>query len=297
MASPAVQAERVSFGYTDTTVLRDVSFELPSGSITALLGPNGAGKTTFVRLVTGTVTPDEGTVTVLGDRPAAVSRERIGLLPQAFSPPERLTTKELLAYYAGLYRHHRDPEAVLADLGLVDAADQQYRYLSGGQQRRCCLGAALVNDPDVLILDEPTAGIDPAGKRTVWEYLPGLVDTGTSILITTHDMLEAERLADRVGLFHEGALLAHGPTDELVADRVGNRRLEIDTPDPDLLCESVGGTIDGDTVVINDVEADQLSSLISSAVGSDVTLRSLRWEHPPLEELFLTIAQSEDDQQ
>src|SRR6056297_2069271 len=159
MTEPLV-AEELRKSYGDTTAVDGVSLTVDEGEVFGLIGPNGAGKTTLVRCLTGT-TAYEGTASVLGDPPKEVERSRIGLLPQSFSPPERLTARELLDYYAGLYGESRDPETVLEEVGLADDADTWYEKLSGGQQRRACVGITLVNDPDVLFLDEPTTGIDP----------------------------------------------------------------------------------------------------------------------------------------
>ncbi|MFC7240481.1 ABC transporter ATP-binding protein [Saliphagus sp. GCM10025317] len=235
-----VDADDLEKSYGETVALSGVSLTVDPGEVVGLIGPNGAGKTTLVRALTGTTVPDSGSVTILGAEPSTVDRNRLSVLPQDFSPPDRLTARELLAYYAGLYDDARDPEAVLEDVGLETAGDTWYENLSGGQQRRVCVGAALVNDPDLLFLDEPTTGIDPAGRRTVWRLLEGLAAGGTTIVLTTHDMAEAERLADRVGLLANGSLLAEGAPLELVAEHGGSSRLKIEL-------ESTGdGGNDGD---------------------------------------------------
>ena len=294
MAPPAVETEDLAYAYDGVSALDGISMSLPEGSVAALLGPNGAGKTTFIRLITGALTAQQGTVRVLGDSPGAVDRERIGALPQSFEPPERLTPRELLDYYAGLYDRSRATADILADLGLTSVADRPYRKLSGGEQRRTCLGTTLVNDPELLVLDEPTARIDPAGKRDIWAYIPRLVDAGTTVILATHDMVEAERLAEQVGFFYDGELIAFGTTDELVADRIGQRRLVIDTSAPGELAETLdaGAPAEG-ALVIDAVDEAELPELIRRAVDAKASIGSIRWEHPPLEELFLTLV---DDQ-
>lgn len=287
MGPPAVEARDVTFAYDGAPAVDGVSMALPAGTAAALLGPNGAGKTTFVRLATGTLAPDAGSLRLLGDAPDAVDRERLGVLPQAFTPPDRLTPRELLAYYGGLYDDARPAGAVLEELGLEEAADRQYRRLSGGQRRRCCLGIALINEPEFLVLDEPTAGIDPGGKRALWAYLPALVDAGTTLLVTTHDMVEAERLADRIGFFHEGRLLAFDTADALVAEHLGRRRLLIETADPAAVAGALeGATVRDGTVAVDGVDQAALPDHVDRAVATGVEVTSVRWDRPPLEELF-----------
>ncbi|ARS88375.1 ABC transporter ATP-binding protein [Natrarchaeobaculum aegyptiacum] len=231
-AEAVVEARGLEKAYGETVALSGASLSVERGEVFGLIGPNGAGKTTLVRALTGTTDPDAGTASILGESPTAVERDRLGVLPQDFSPPDRLTARELLEYYAGLYDDPRDPADVLADVGVVDSADTWYENLSGGQQRRVCVGSTLVNDPDVLFLDEPTTGIDPAGRRTVWRLIEDLAAAGTTVLLTTHDMAEAERLADRVGLLADGALVASGTPGALVAEYGGASRLTIETDAP-----------------------------------------------------------------
>ncbi|PSP90081.1 ABC transporter ATP-binding protein [Halobacteriales archaeon QS_4_69_34] len=226
MDDAALLAEDVRRQYGDRVALDGVSLTVERGEVFALVGPNGAGKTTLVRALTGT-TDCEGRVELFGDAPTDVERSRIGLLPQAFSPPARLTARELIDYYGGLYEAARDTDSLLSDLGLADSAGTWYENLSGGQRRRVCIGTALVNDPAILVLDEPTTGIDPAGRRTLWTLLDEFAAGGTTILLTTHDMAEAERLADRVGLLAAGRLAAVDTPGRLVTEHGGASRLEI----------------------------------------------------------------------
>ena len=296
MAAPAIEADNVTFAYDETTAVDDVSMSLPTGTAAALLGPNGAGKTTFVRLVTGTLAPDAGSVALFGGDPKSVDRGRLGVLPQAFTPPERLTPRELLEYYGGLYESSRAVEDVLDELGIAAVADRQYRRLSGGQQRRTCLGTALINEPDLLVLDEPTAGIDPGGKRVLWRYLPELVGTGTTLLMTTHDMVEAERLADRVGFFHEGRLLAFDTADALVTEQLGSRRLVIETVDPTAVAGQLyQATVLDDAVVVDGVKPAALPGLVDQAMQASVEVTAVHWDRPALEELFTTMLDGQGD--
>ena len=290
MATPVAEAADVTFSYDSEPAVDGVSFSLPAGTAAALLGPNGAGKTTFIRLLTGILTPDDGSVRLFGGDLTEADRARLGVLPQGFTPQARLTPRELLKYYGGLYPESRSVTTVLEELGIESAADRQYRRLSGGQQRRTCLGIALINRPRFLVLDEPTAGIDPGGKRALWRYLPKLVDAGTTLLVTTHDMVEAERLADRIGFFHQGELLAFDTAEALVEEYLGQRHLIIETSAPAHIAERLkAASMTDDAVRVEGVTQSELGGLVDQVLDVGVEVSALRWEQPPLEELFTTM--------
>ena len=285
-------AEDVRRRYGDTVALDGVSLSATAGEVLALVGPNGAGKTTLVRALTGT-TDAEGRVELFGAAPTAVDRDRIGLLPQSFSPHERLSARELVSYYAGLYDDTRDVDAVLEDVGLADTADTTYESLSGGQQRRTCVATALINDPDLLLLDEPTTGIDPAGRRSLWELLEGLADRGVTILVTTHYMEEAQRLADRVGLLADGRLVALDSPERLVADHGGNSQLLVDGSFSDVALSVIDypGEIerrDGQLVVYG-VRPESIGRVVDELDAAGVDYDSLTWKEPDLEDVYLEL--------
>jgi len=302
---PAMAVESVHKHYGETVALDGVSLSVDAGEIVALVGPNGAGKTTLVRVLTGTSVPDEGSATLLGAAPTDVDRNDIGVLPQAFAPPDRLTARELLAYYAGLYEDPTPPETVLDTVGVAAAADTRYGNLSGGQQRRVCLGAALVNDPQVLVLDEPTTGIDPAGRRTVRERILSLADRGRAVLVTTHDMDEAERIADRVALLADGRVRATGTPRDLVETHGGSPRVIVDLVDPtsDTGARAVTGlesrgfeaVVDGDRLVVEAVAPTDLSAIVDALDHSDVDYEGLQWREPSLEDAYMQLAPDADD--
>lgn len=283
-------AENVRRRYGDTVALDDVSLTLGEGEVVALVGPNGSGKTTLVRALTGT-TDAEGRVELFGTSPRDVDRDRIGLLPQDFSPHDRLTARELLEYYAGLYEDSRDVDGVLADVGLGDDAETWYENLSGGQQRRTCVGTTLVNDPDLLILDEPTTGIDPAGRRDLWELLEGLADAGVTILVTTHYMEEAHRLADRVGLLADGELVAVDAPDALVERYGGDSRLtvtgDVDASAADALRYPTDVTPEGLTVY--GVSPEDIGTVASELGAAGVEYDGLTWAEPDLEAVYMEL--------
>ncbi|AFO58394.1 MULTISPECIES: ABC transporter ATP-binding protein [unclassified Natrinema] len=295
-----VDATDLEKAYGETVALSGASLSVGGGEVFALIGPNGAGKTTLVRTLTGTTEPDGGTARVLGASPSTVDRDRLGVLPQSFSPPDRLSARELLAYYAGLYDDPRDPDDVLADVGLVDTGDTWYENLSGGQQRRVCVGSALVNDPDLLFLDEPTTGIDPAGRRTVWRLIEDLADAGTTVVLTTHDMAEAERLADRVGLLADGSIVAQGPPERLVRDHGGSSRLTIETAaDPDAFDaleypverpERDRGRNPDSAVVVRDIDPAAIGTVVDYLESHAIEYTQLSWAEPDLEDVYLELA-------
>jgi ABC-2 type transport system ATP-binding protein len=242
-----------------------------------------------VRCLTGTTEPDAGTVRLLGESPRDARKQRVGLLPQAFSPPERLTARELVAYYAGLYDDARDPEGVLREVGLDPSDDTWYGDLSGGQRRRACVAAALVNDPDALFLDEPTTAVDPAGRRALWSVFEDLADAGTTILLTTHDMAEAERLADRVALLADGAVAATGTPRELVAEHGGRPRLVVDTDaDPELGGFESERTDEG--LVFPGVAPEDIGGVVDALDAAGVGFEALSWREPTLEDAYLELA-------
>ena len=287
---PVLVANDVEKSYGDDAVALDgVSLSVDPGEVFALVGPNGAGKTTLVRCLTGTTQPDAGTVRLLGEPPRKARKQRVGLLPQAFAPPDRLTARELVSYYAGLYENARDPEAVLDEVGLDPAAETWYGDLSGGQRRRACVAAALVNGPDVLFLDEPTTGVDPAGRRALWSLFADLADAGTTILLTTHDMAEAARLADRVALLAGGEVAATGTPDDLVTEYAGDARLVVDT-DADAGLVGFDGERTDEGLVFRGVDPEAVGDVAAALEDAGVDFGALSWREPGLEDAYMTLA-------
>jgi ABC-2 type transport system ATP-binding protein len=294
--TPALVAEGVKKSYGEVTALDGVSLEVEPGEVFGLVGPNGAGKTTLVRALTGT-TGAEGRVRVLDADPTAVERSRIGLLPQSFSPAGRLTPRELLAQYAGRYDGARDPDTVLSDVGIDGSVREQwYETLSGGQKRRVCVAIALVNDPEVLFLDEPTTGIDPAGRRALWELLEDLAAGGTTMLLTSHSMAEVERLSDRVGFLTGGRLVAVGTPRELIAAHGGRSRLVVGT-DRDEANDGVFDGLHGEfevssragQVVVEGVGPRDIDTVVAAFDDRGIGVASLTWAQPDLGDVYLAL--------
>ena len=220
----AIEVHELTKSYDGQTVVDHLSLRIRGGEVFALLGPNGAGKTTTVEILEGHRQPDAGTVSVLGHDPQRrerALRERIGVVLQEAGFDEEFTVRELVRYFHALFARPLDVDGVLEEVGLSRKRSAKVRTLSGGQRRRLDLALGLIGDPEVLFLDEPTVGFDPAARRQAWSLIERLKARGTTVLLTTHYLDEAERLADRVGVLVAGRLVALGTPSELAAGRKG----------------------------------------------------------------------------
>jgi ABC-2 type transport system ATP-binding protein len=216
--APAIEVSALRKRYGDYEALRGIDITVNRGEVFGLLGPNGAGKTTTVEILEGYRSRSEGEVSVLGHDPAKRSielRRRIGIVLQSGGIYSHITPREALRHWASFYPHPRDVEEVLSLAGLQDSAEVRSRKLSGGQLRRLDFALALVGDPELIFLDEPTTGFDPEARRAAWETVRSLRDLGKTILLTTHYLDEAQELADRVAIVKDGRILAIGPPREL----------------------------------------------------------------------------------
>ena len=270
--------------YDGVEALRGVSFEVGEGEVFGLLGPNGAGKTTTVEILEGYRRRDGGEVTVLGEDPAAAPRalkERIGVVLQHSELHPLLTVREVHQMFAGYYAEPRSVDDVVDLVGLAGKRDARVKTLSGGQKRRLDLGVALVGDPDLVFLDEPTTGFDPAARRSAWEMIRALRALGKTILLTTHYLDEAQQLADRVAVIQAGEIVSIGTPAELIGD---SQSVE------------VRFVRDGEPVMIATEDPTRtLYELTSEALASGRPLEQLEVRRPTLEDVYLELVA--DDEQ
>lgn len=301
----AIVVERLTKSYGEKVAVRDLSFTVARGEIFALLGPNGAGKTTTVETLEGYRTATSGTVRVLGldpRRDGTRLKPRIGVMLQQDGIYNYLTTRELLDLFARFYSAPEDPERLLQVVGLTDAAGTRCRQLSGGQKRRLSLALALVGRPELIFLDEPTTGMDPQARRTTWEMLRELRDRGTTMLLTTHFMDEAERLADRIAIIDHGELLALDTPAGLTREQ-STTTTEVRFTAPGAVDVAALGRLSGARMARSDASgsyvietgdaAALLVELTTLLQKSGVTLNELRVGRTSLEDVFLQLTGKE----
>jgi ABC-2 type transport system ATP-binding protein len=239
----AVDVSDLRKSYDGVEAVRGIDFDIRGGEVFGLLGPNGAGKTTTLEILVGHRTRDAGEVRVLGTDPQRADsswRGRIGVVPQSGELFPNLTVREHLDLFAGYYGKPRSPADVLRLVGLEQKADAKTRTLSGGQKRRLDLGVALIGDPELIFLDEPTTGFDPGARRAAWETIRSLRSLGKTVLLTTHYIEEAQQLADRVAVLRRGEIVAAGTPAELIAKapatviryRLNGEEVAVKTEDP-----------------------------------------------------------------
>jgi ABC-2 type transport system ATP-binding protein len=250
---PAVLLDGVVKRYGSRTVLDGVSLEVRRGEVVAVLGPNGAGKTTAVEIVEGYRDRDGGQVRVLGADPAIggrALRARVGLMLQDGGVDRRARPRETLAQYARFHADPRDPDELLRLVGLETVARTAYRRLSGGERQRLGLAMALVGRPEVVILDEPTAGMDPEARAATRRIIADLRDEGAAILLTSHDLADVERSADRIAVLVGGRVVASGSPHELMAAVTPSLRISLDRPLDPAGIAALGGAIGGSVVAL-----------------------------------------------
>jgi ABC-2 type transport system ATP-binding protein len=280
-AAISVHGLRKSYG--DYEAVRGISFEIPEGEVFGLLGPNGAGKTTTIEILEGYRPRDAGEVDVLGFDPGRAGpafRERIGVVLQQSQLWPTITVAETHRMFAGYYNRPRDVDEVIKLVGLEEKRDARVKTLSGGQKRRLDLGVALVGDPDLVFLDEPTTGFDPAARRAAWDMIRALRSLGKTILLTTHYLDEAEQLADRVAVLREGQIIREGTPAELTG---GTNETEVRYRQ------------DGHEVVIHTTEPTRLlQELTAAALAEGREVEGLQVRRPTLEDVYLSLTAPEE---
>ena len=281
--APAILVRDLRKAYGENEAVRGIDFEVQRGEVFGLLGPNGAGKTTTVEILEGYRTRSDGIVSVLGHDPGRRPielRQQVGIVLQSSGMYRHVTVREAIAHWARLYPHPRDVDEVIALAGLDGKQDAQIRTLSGGQARRVDFALALIGDPELVFLDEPTTGFDPAARRAAWEVIRQLADLGKTILLTTHYLDEAQALADRVAIIKGGRILAEGAPGELGANASRYRVVWRDehgelqdrqTEDPTAL----------------------LHQLTSAALARGEQVRDLSVSRPSLEDVYLELTAEE----
>jgi ABC-2 type transport system ATP-binding protein len=281
LAESVIRVEGLRKSYGELEAVRGIDLDVRRGEVFALLGPNGAGKTTTVEILEGYRRRGGGEVEVLGEDPEHAGRgwrERIGIVLQSCRPDPYLTVRESLELYGGYYRAPRPVDEVVEVVGLGGKADTRASSLSGGQQRRLDVGMALIGDPELLFLDEPTTGFDPSARRQAWEAIAGLGELGKTVVLTTHYMDEAQRLADRVAIVAQGEVVARGTPEDLgdresrpatISYRLNGEQVRVETDDP--------------------VRA--LNDLTGRALSEGLELEGLEVSRPSLEDVYLELTE------
>jgi ABC-2 type transport system ATP-binding protein len=273
----AISVRGLRKSYDGLEAVRGIDFEVAAGEVFGLLGPNGAGKTTTVEILEGYRARDAGEVSVLGFDPGRAERpfrERIGVVLQQSELWPNLTVREIHRVFAGYYERARDVDEVITLVGLAGKRDARVKTLSGGQKRRLDLGVALVGDPDLVFLDEPTTGFDPAARRNAWELVRSLRELGKTVLLTTHYLDEAQQLADRVAVLRAGEIVLMGRPSELTTSATAEIRYRRD----------------GQMVVLQtDEPTRMLHELTAAALAAGRELDGLEVRRPTLEDVYLEL--------
>jgi ABC-2 type transport system ATP-binding protein len=294
----AIKVERLTKRYGELLAVDDISFHVRTGEVFAFLGPNGAGKTTTVEIIETIRTPTSGTVRLLGMDVTTRKRDivpRIGVLPQGFSSFDRITVRETIQYYARLFScRNTDVDGLIELANLKDKSKEQFRNLSGGLKQRLGIAIALVNDPEVVFLDEPTTGLDPRARREVWEVLLSLKKHGKTVFLTTHYMEEAELLADTVAIISKGKIIAMDSPDELIEDNANYLVLTLKTIDGAgfELIQRMGFEPARDSrknITVRVEQTDDVQKILRAMKDNGVSSLSLDVRKPNLEAVFLKL--------
>jgi ABC-2 type transport system ATP-binding protein len=288
MTSPILEVHDLVKQYPGVTALDGISFSVPEGVCFGLLGPNGAGKTTTIEIMEGILTPSSGEVRYRGEPLGRRFREEAGILFQATALQNFLTVRQSLAMFRGLYAHGRDIDELLKLCSLEALAERDNRKLSGGQLQRLLLAIALVNDPQVLFLDEPTTGLDPQARRNFWSLVRAIKAQRKTMILTTHYMEEAEILCDVIAIVDRGRIIAQGTPAALLREHFAAVLLELPRADVPAAARTLPlQMIESEARI--EITTDDLDATLRTLLAADVPLRNLRIRPPNLEDLFLEL--------
>jgi ABC-2 type transport system ATP-binding protein len=299
----AIEINGLTKRYGSTVAVDHISFRIPFGVIFAFLGPNGAGKSTTVEMLECLRIPSDGSASVLGldiRKEEEEIRKRIGVLPQHFNTFPRLTVRENLKYYAALYENSCNIEVLIASADLVDKADTLYENLSGGLKRRVGVAIALVNDPEVIFLDEPTEGLDPKARRGVWEVIKKLRDEGKTVFLTTHYMEEAEALADIVAIILDGKIRAIDTIRNLVQSHHHQTKLVIHGVREDALrvlsSRWSRAALSNGSIIVPLTHRRDASKIIELLDQRQIRFDEIEMRKPSLEDVFLEVTEKTQEE-
>jgi len=292
-----IEVDKLTKRYGDLLAVNDISFTVSKGEVFAFLGPNGAGKTTTVEIIETIRTPTSGKVTLLGMDVTKRKHDivpRIGVLPQGFSSFDRITIRETIQYYSRLFCVKADIDGLIELVNLKDKAEEQYKNLSGGLKQRLGIAIALVNDPEVVFLDEPTTGLDPRARHEVWEVLLGLKKKGKTVFLTTHYMEEAELLADTVAIISKGKIIAMGSPGELIENNANYLALTLMPVDEKVL--EIVRELGFDPVLdrhknitVKVAHTYDVQKILNAITDAGALYQGLDVRKPDLEEVFLKL--------
>ncbi|MCD5408156.1 ABC transporter ATP-binding protein [Candidatus Bipolaricaulota bacterium] len=299
MTEAAITVQGLVKRYGEVTAVDGISFEVRRGEVFGLLGPNGAGKTTTVECLEGLRVPDAGEIRVLGEIPSPTNyalKAKLGIQLQETAFLSRLTVEETLHLFGQLYPRHRNIRELIELVALGEKRKRQVRELSGGQRQRLAVALAMVNDPELLVLDEPTAGLDPQARRALWEVILGLKQEQKTVLLTTHYLEEAEYLCDRVAILDHGHIIALGPPRELVAEHFRETPIEVELSGPadgvdfSHLPGVARAVSDREVVVLYSTAPTETIRAVSRlAEEGKLPLRDLVLRRPSLEDVYLLL--------
>lgn len=299
MTESVIEVRGLKKHYEDVKAVDGIDFQVRSGQIFSLLGPNGAGKTTTVEILEGLRNPTEGEARVLGEdvrKGYDKIRQRVGVLPQDFEPFDRLRPREAVKYWGALFNRALSSETVssiLETVGLTERADALALNLSGGEKRRLGIAMALVGNPDVVFLDEPTTGLDPGARRDLWSLIENLKGAGKTVLLTTHYLDEAEHLADDVAIMNKGKIVAHGSPEELISNLGGGTTIVLAGAGREgqlaLQARGIEANLDNGNVLVRVARAPEVRVMLAKVAAIDVPLREIYTKRPTLEDVFLKL--------